>query len=70
MSADYRTRLEQHGITCSMSRRGNCYDDAVIESWFSTVKSGEGLPAEARGDLRRSTVAADETGPLRWTAIA
>ncbi len=28
-SEDYRARLEQHGITCSMSRRGNCYDDAV-----------------------------------------
>ena len=41
-SEDYRTRLEQHGITCSMSRRGNCYDNAVIESWFSTVKSEEG----------------------------
>jgi putative transposase len=41
-SEDYRTRLDQHGITCSMSRRGNCYDNAVIESWFSTVKSEEG----------------------------
>jgi putative transposase len=40
-SEDYRARLEQHGITCSMSRRGNCYDNAVIESWFSTVKSEE-----------------------------
>jgi transposase InsO family protein len=40
-SAEYRGRLEQHGITCSMSRRGNCYDNAVIESWFSTVKSEE-----------------------------
>jgi transposase InsO family protein len=40
-SEDYRTRLEHHGITCSMSRRGNCYDNAVIESWFSTVKSEE-----------------------------
>ena len=40
-SEDYRSRLEQHGITCSMSRRGNCYDNAVIESWFSTVKSEE-----------------------------
>ena len=27
------------GITCSMNRRGNCYDNAVMESWFSTVKS-------------------------------
>jgi transposase InsO family protein len=33
--------LEQHGITCSMSRRGNCYDNAVMESGFSTVKSEE-----------------------------
>jgi transposase InsO family protein len=41
-SEDYRTRLEQSGITCSMSRRGNCYDNAVMESWFSTVKSEEG----------------------------
>ena len=28
-------------ITCSMSRRGNCYDNAVMESRFSTVKSEE-----------------------------
>jgi transposase InsO family protein len=40
-SEDYRARLEQHGITCSMSRRGNCYDNAVMESFFSTVKSEE-----------------------------
>ena len=38
---DYRTRLEHHGITCSMSRRGNCYDNSVIETWFSTIKSEE-----------------------------
>jgi putative transposase len=47
-SEDDRTRLEQHGIVCSMSRRGNCHFltdrgvNAVIESWFSTVKSEEG----------------------------
>jgi len=29
-SEDCRARLEQHGITCSMSRRGNCYDNAVM----------------------------------------
>src|ERR1035437_5616749 len=36
---DYQTILEARGITCSMSRRGNCYDNAVMESFFSTVKS-------------------------------
>ena len=34
--------LEAHGITCSLSRRGNCYDNAVIEAFFSTVKNEVG----------------------------
>ncbi|HVQ15308.1 MAG TPA: IS3 family transposase [Vicinamibacterales bacterium] len=38
-SEDYQRRLEAHGITCSMSRKGNCYDNAVMEAFFSTVKS-------------------------------
>ena len=38
-SADYQMILEARGITCSMSRRGDCYDNAVMESFFSTVKS-------------------------------
>ena len=38
-SEDYQTRLGAHGITCSMSRRGNCWDNAVMESCFSTVKT-------------------------------
>jgi transposase InsO family protein len=38
-SDDYRKVLDAHGITCSMSRRGNCYDNAAMESWFSTLKS-------------------------------
>src|SRR5690606_35288580 len=38
-SEDYQKRLAAHGITCSMSRRGNCHDNAVMESSFSTVKS-------------------------------
>jgi len=38
-SEDYQRRLDAHGITCSMSRRGDCYDNAVMESLFSTVKS-------------------------------
>ena len=38
-SEDYQTILDDHGITCSMSRRGDCYDNAVMESFFSTLKS-------------------------------
>jgi transposase InsO family protein len=35
---DYQAVLEQHGITCSMSRSGNCYDNAAMESFFKTFK--------------------------------
>jgi transposase InsO family protein len=38
-SEDYQSLLASRGITCSMSRRGNCHDNAVAESFFSTVKS-------------------------------
>ena len=34
-----RRSSEARGITCSMSRRGNCYDNAVMASFFSSVKS-------------------------------
>jgi putative transposase len=35
----YRDLLEGHRIQCSMSRAGNCYDNAVAESFFATLKS-------------------------------
>jgi putative transposase len=38
-SEDYQRMLDTHGITCSMSRRGNCYDNAVMEAFFSSVKN-------------------------------
>ena len=37
-SQSYRELLERHGIECSMSRAGDCYDNAVIESFFGTYK--------------------------------
>jgi putative transposase len=37
------------GITCSMSRRGNCFDNAVMESFFSTVKAELGEYFESYG---------------------
>lgn len=38
-SADYRNALAAEGIDVSMSRRGNCWDNAVAESFFSTLKT-------------------------------
>lgn len=37
-SDDYQRMLREHGITCSMSGRGECYDNAVVESFFGTLK--------------------------------
>jgi len=51
-SEDYRAVLEKRGITCSMSRRGNCHDNAVAESFFSTLKSELGERFESHGDAK------------------
>ena len=37
-SEDFRNELDKHGIQCSMSGRGNCYDNAVVESFFGLMK--------------------------------
>jgi transposase InsO family protein len=37
-SEDYQDVLKAHSITCSMSRTGDCWDNAVMEAFFSTLK--------------------------------
>jgi putative transposase len=37
-SGDFRKVLDARGIVCSMSRRGDCWDNAVAESFFATLK--------------------------------
>ena len=37
-SDDFRDVLKEHSIECSMSARGSCYDNAVVESFFSLLK--------------------------------
>ncbi len=38
-SIDYQTELRRHGIIISMSGKGNCYDNAMVETFFKTLKS-------------------------------
>ena len=38
-SAEYRSLLRVHGLEASMSRTGNPYDNALVESFFSTLKT-------------------------------
>ncbi len=37
-AGDYQEILREHGIQCSMSRKGNCWDNAVAESFFATLE--------------------------------
>lgn len=37
--SDYRNALAEQGICCSMSRKGDCWDNAVAESAFATIKA-------------------------------
>ena len=41
-SHEYRQRLAAHGIVCSMSRRGDCWDNAMAESLIKTIKTEVG----------------------------
>ena len=38
-STDYQAELRKHGILISMSGKGNCYDNSMVESFFKTLKS-------------------------------
>jgi transposase InsO family protein len=53
-SAAYQAALARHGAQCSMSRKGDCWDNAVVESFFATLK----------------TELAEEQGPGPWPSRA
>ena len=48
----YRNALGQAGVVMSMSRKGNCWDNAVAESFFATIKNDlihrQAWPTKAR----------------------
>jgi putative transposase len=52
-SDDYQSMLDEGGITCSMSRRGDCYDNAAMESWFGILKTELGEHFASPFDAKR-----------------
>jgi putative transposase len=40
-AGEYQQLLMRHGFICSMSKRGDCYDNAVMESFFHSLKVDE-----------------------------
>jgi transposase InsO family protein len=63
MSYEYRSALARHGVTVSMSRVGNCWDNAVAESFFATFKNElvHGRSWASRLELRAATFGYIET---------
>jgi putative transposase len=57
-SRAYQALLKQHGMLCSMSRKGNCWDNSPVERFFSSLKrecTGDRLyrtRQEAMADVR------------------
>jgi transposase InsO family protein len=52
-SEEYQRRLDAHGITCSMSRTGDCFDNAVMEAFFSTLKTELADAFASHGQAKR-----------------
>ena len=51
-SGEYRQQLRRYGLVASMSRRGNCYDNAAMEAFWSTLKR-EALEESAQWSQNR-----------------
>jgi putative transposase len=62
-AAVYRSRRAAHGINCSMSRTGECLDNAMAESFFATLK------AELRADRPWPTRAAARLALFAWLEV-
>ena len=62
-AAEYQATLAACGITCSMSRAGQCLDNAMAESFFATLKT------EFADAQRWSTRAAARTAIFEWIEV-
>ena len=50
---DYKKKLQAYGLRPSMSAKGNCYDNAVVESFFASLKAEEVRPQGRQGYISR-----------------
>ncbi len=52
-SLAFQDKLKEYGMVCSMSRKGNCWDNAPAESWFNSFKNERvhGLRYETRAEM-------------------
>jgi len=72
-SHDYQKLLQQHGMICSMSRKGNCWDNAPVERFFSSLKrewTGDRLyrtRQEVIADVREYVAVYDNSQRLHYT---
>jgi putative transposase len=57
-SGRYQDMLSKHGLICSMSRKGNCWDNAPVESFFSTldIECARGQMFSSRAAARRDVI--------------
>ena len=62
-SREYQSALGERGITSSMSRKGDCWDNAVVESFFATLKTE--IVNDAKWESR-SHAAREVTEYLNW----
>ena len=58
-AGEYQRILADNGLVCSMSRKGNCWDNAVVESFFSSFKA-EAIPDRPWADRAAAAAAIDE----------
>jgi transposase InsO family protein len=52
----YQALLDTFGLRCSMSRRANCWDNAVVESFFATLECVLINPRHSYADVKRATI--------------
>ena len=53
----FQDKLRAYGMTCSMSRKGNCWDNAPTESWFNSFKNEwvHGIRYASHADMKATS---------------